>query len=387
MKMEDLSRESGFNKQSIYAYIRAGLLPKPTKIGFRQVSYNDGYVQLLKRIRRLRDEEGLSLTEIKELLDVEKPIENGLKTTPEVRKEQIIDAAIPLFSKNGFENTAISDIMDALNVSKATFYLYFKSKRDLFIECIGRLTMIIIPQESWEQVRGERDFVERQRIKLSVFLKEFPTFNGILNLVRLSLKSHDPDIAKKARDTYKILTHDLEKDLRRAIKDGVAREVNADLTSFSLLGMAEGLGHRLLIDSQYTLEEAVEVLLDVLRRTYLLAGNEEAEGNFRASRWAVKDSTGFTVQLGNIRFDGTAQLSGVIGEGKLALDMAKVSSIRIRRNGVPCVATVATLDGKEIILTVDNGMISSGDSDHGKYEIPVEKVSEIRLIPEDEIGS
>jgi AcrR family transcriptional regulator len=278
MKVEDLSRESGFAEQAIYRYIRTGLLPKPTKVGFKRTIYDDRHLHLLKRIRQLREEEGLSFPEIKRLLNATAPTEDTTRASLQIKKEQIMDKAIALFSKNGFENTTISDITDELDVSKATFYLYFKSKRDLFIDCISRLTMIIIPKESWEQIRQERDFIERQRIKLVTFLKEFPIFRGILNLVKLSCKSEngDPDIAKKARDTYKILARPIEKDLRRAIKDGVAREVNTEIMSLLLLGMAEGLGHRLMIDSQYTLEEGVETFLDFVRRGLLLTEAEKA---------------------------------------------------------------------------------------------------------------
>ena len=116
-----------------------------------------------------------------------------------------MDTAISLFSKNGFAETKVSDITDALGIAKGTFYLYFRSKKDLFLECISRLTMIIIPTELWQRVRGERDFVQRQRMRLRQFLLAFPTFSGILNLLRLSFQSDDRELANKARDTYKLL--------------------------------------------------------------------------------------------------------------------------------------------------------------------------------------
>jgi AcrR family transcriptional regulator/predicted DNA-binding transcriptional regulator AlpA len=385
MKIEELSKESGFSEQSIYGYIRMGLLPKPTKVGFRQTAYDETHLEMLRKIRQLRDEEGLSLTEIRKMLEVEGPRADDRKISPEVRKEQIIDAAIPLFSKNGFENTSISDIMDALKVSSATFYLYFKSKRDLFIECIERLTMFIIPKESWEQVRQEHDFIERERIKLVIFLREFPTFSGILNLVRLSFDNHDQVIAKKARDTYRILTENLKKDLDRSIREGVGRNINTELTSFALLGMAEGLGHRLMIDSRYKLEEAAETLLDFLQRSFLLTEAEQSNKNGETS-WNVKDSTGFTMRVRNIRFGGVHQLSGTVGQGKLELDMKNVLSIRFRRNGSQNEALVCMRDGGEIVLGVDENVIVSCDSHLGKYDISLEKISEICLVPLDESG-
>jgi hypothetical protein len=48
---------------------------------------------------------------------------------------------------------------------------------------------------------------------------------------------------------------------------------------------------------------------------------------------------------------------------------------------------VATRDGQEITLIVDEDMVISGDAGLGKYGIPLEKVSEICLIAEKENGS
>lgn len=50
---------------------------------------------------------------------------------PEERRNEILDAAIGLFSSKGFENTAVSDIVRKLNIAQGTFYYYFKSKDEL----------------------------------------------------------------------------------------------------------------------------------------------------------------------------------------------------------------------------------------------------------------
>jgi len=46
-------------------------------------------------------------------------------------KERIINAAIQLFSQNGYDATRVNDIATAANVNKALIYYYFKSKQDI----------------------------------------------------------------------------------------------------------------------------------------------------------------------------------------------------------------------------------------------------------------
>lgn len=51
---------------------------------------------------------------------------------PVERRLEIMKAAERLFNEKGFENTAVSDIVQSIGVAQGTFYYYFKSKDDVF---------------------------------------------------------------------------------------------------------------------------------------------------------------------------------------------------------------------------------------------------------------
>jgi len=50
----------------------------------------------------------------------------------EETRDRIIIAACELFSKYGYHNTQVMDIVKAVGMSAGTFYNHFKDKRDLF---------------------------------------------------------------------------------------------------------------------------------------------------------------------------------------------------------------------------------------------------------------
>ncbi len=56
--------------------------------------------------------------------------------TPIVSKDTrtlLLNAAIDMFHEKGFQKTRVSDIVAAAQVAQGTFYLYFKSKDDIFL--------------------------------------------------------------------------------------------------------------------------------------------------------------------------------------------------------------------------------------------------------------
>lgn len=54
------------------------------------------------------------------------------------RREEIIEAGIEIFSAKGYYNTHIADIVELVGIAKGTFYLYFKSKKELFVALIKK---------------------------------------------------------------------------------------------------------------------------------------------------------------------------------------------------------------------------------------------------------
>lgn len=57
---------------------------------------------------------------------------------PEVRRNELMDAAEQLFVEKGYEHTSASDIIRKVGVAQGTFYYYFKSKDEILNAVIDR---------------------------------------------------------------------------------------------------------------------------------------------------------------------------------------------------------------------------------------------------------
>jgi AcrR family transcriptional regulator len=56
----------------------------------------------------------------------------------ERRRAQILDRAKDVFSRKGYHQAKIDDIVAAAKVARGTFYLYFQDKRSIFEELVNR---------------------------------------------------------------------------------------------------------------------------------------------------------------------------------------------------------------------------------------------------------
>jgi AcrR family transcriptional regulator len=54
------------------------------------------------------------------------------KALTDLRRREILDAAIRSFGKKGFAATCVGDIAEAANIAKGTLYLYFDSKEEIY---------------------------------------------------------------------------------------------------------------------------------------------------------------------------------------------------------------------------------------------------------------
>jgi len=58
------------------------------------------------------------------------------KRRKEARPEEILDAALTLFTEKGFSSTRMVDVAKAAGISKGTLYLYFDSKESIFRDVV-----------------------------------------------------------------------------------------------------------------------------------------------------------------------------------------------------------------------------------------------------------
>jgi TetR/AcrR family fatty acid metabolism transcriptional regulator len=95
---------------------------------------------------------------------------NGRKRNPQ-RELRILEAALDLFGRKGFEATTVSAICESAGVSDATLYEYFESKEQVLFSIAELYT-----RREVERLEGLRDYIRDPREKLRVVIQAYLEF-------------------------------------------------------------------------------------------------------------------------------------------------------------------------------------------------------------------
>ncbi len=153
------------------------------------------------------------------------------------RREDILKAAIGIFSHKGYHDTSISDIIKKAGIARGTFYLYFENKRQIFNSiltalleeldrCIKKIEIENDRPHPLEQLRGNLT-------RVFTLLIENPDLSRILLRHATGL---DEESDQKITEFYDSLAHKIEDALRLGIKMGLIRECHPRVSSYCILG-------------------------------------------------------------------------------------------------------------------------------------------------------
>ncbi len=139
---------------------------------------------------------------------------------PDVRRNEILDAAQRFFYQKGYEQTSVQDIITEIGIAKGTFYHYFSSKLDLLDATIERMVeqtlQSLEPLVADDQLSALEKF-ERFFSDITDWKIENKTF--LLDLMNILYKDENAILRHKARTASVEKTVPL---LAQIIKQGMA---------------------------------------------------------------------------------------------------------------------------------------------------------------------
>lgn len=286
MNITELEKKSGLPRSTIHYYIRSGLLHEPVRKSQTVANYDDSHLQKLRRIQKIKDDFLLTanttrvpLEFIRDHLDESSvTFANTSDPTPSdqqkgsskksTKKEQIIAAALRLYTERGYNRTNIRDITKKVGVSTPTFYHYFPDKRELFVEVIDHVI------DTWKEksaaaTAGVTDDTKRSIILFRVFQENYAKIGGVINQLKAGAATGDNWARIRLAHVYKSLMEDLTKFVKSGIKNGTVRKVDPELMAYYLITIDEATVQRANLDDKYTIAELMRFIGNMVARGFL----------------------------------------------------------------------------------------------------------------------
>lgn len=109
-------------------------------------------------------------------------------------KEKLVESARVLIAENGYNNTKVEDITQKAEVAKGTFYIYFKTKEEIFLEILSEIFKKM--NERVESIKFTKDLKGNLRSFISYLhegsmedVNNFKIFDCIDNNIELRQKA------------------------------------------------------------------------------------------------------------------------------------------------------------------------------------------------------
>ncbi len=113
------------------------------------------------------------------------------------RRESILEAAGEEFSKFGFENASLNQIIKRAGISKGATYYYFDDKQDLFMTVVDHLMQVFNKEDVIEALGESGDFwgdIEAYAVNSFKLMRKIPYAKGMMRAVLEFTRRHEGSI-------------------------------------------------------------------------------------------------------------------------------------------------------------------------------------------------
>jgi AcrR family transcriptional regulator len=186
-------------------------------------------------------------------------------------KEKILAAAIQRFSKFGYRRTSINDVAEEAGLARATVYLYWKRKQDLFVAGLERFN-----SHSWNlaETAAAKNGSAAERI-LATVMAQYGATSDIVHgtasgheLFQANLQLGRTVVEECLRHGEKLLTRLLQ----QGIRDGEFKLRRPSARSADIAHIIVGFAQNSLLDRHHTplsyrknLRKTLNFILDSIR--------------------------------------------------------------------------------------------------------------------------
>ena len=187
------------------------------------------------------------------------------RTSPADTKQRIVDAALAIAARKGFEQATTAEIARRARVAEGSIYNHFNTKDELLIHMVEQYATSFLEQLH-DEIHRERDAVKKLERLIAFHIRFFTQEGSIFQVIFGKTHGTKVQMARIISVAIAPYVAMIESIIRDGIEQGRFRKLNPQIAaSFLLGGMQLTLVRRFFNLADYGPDEAV----DQIRHVYL----------------------------------------------------------------------------------------------------------------------
>ncbi len=182
---------------------------------------------------------------------------------PKDTKDEILKAALNLFSTNNYHATSMSMIAEEAGVSKGTVYWHFDSKEDLFRELV--LAGLDYFHENYEKIQAENLKADEKIYKIIDFsIKMLAENSKMGNILQNNIQLISSEFQKKMIERHKSAINVIKLVIEQGIKEGTIKTKHPHNTAVMILTLIFNTNSQELYYNFDNVEEDVDFIYNFI---------------------------------------------------------------------------------------------------------------------------
>lgn len=178
-------------------------------------------------------------------------------------RQKILDAAEAVFGRLGYERASIVEITRSAGVAQGTFYVYFRSKKAVFVELVWELNRKL--RASLRQATNALVDPDRMQLERTGAITYLRFVQEHRNLYRIVRQAEFVDEALY-REYYHQLSTGYRRGLQEAMERGEIRRLDPEGLVYMLMGILDFVGMRwVLWEGTLPSDEVLDDMLTFIR--------------------------------------------------------------------------------------------------------------------------
>lgn len=185
---------------------------------------------------------------------------------PQSTRERILDSALNIFSRKGYHDTRLDEIVDDSHTSKGAIYFHFPNKERLFMALVDQFADLL-ERRVVEAIQQEEKGIGRVQVALETCLVTFGRYRRPAKILLVQAAGLGTTFENKRNEINDRFSYLIENYLNESIEVGDIAPVDAEIVSIAWMGAIYNVVIRWVYTGEPEPDHIMETLLPILLKS------------------------------------------------------------------------------------------------------------------------